>query len=240
MAGLTGNALTNRSVSSLKSITPNPAPLGRPPGPLARCGGIPGPWAARFGGGGSRLIFSLWLFDKHRSPNSPSRGLPGPSRASGARRRLQLFWALPGTFFRNLTGLPGASQGLQGLPRTFQDCQNRACKANVVSGSPFEGPAKSFSRASQDPGLHLLSPVRAFQSKIHKFREPRGLTNFGGTLPCLPATMMQHATCVLRLSAYIVHNSKTTHTTLQSREASTSAACGSTLPMRPCKPKNSV
>ena len=47
----------------------------------------------------------------------------------------------------------------------------------------------------------------ASQSKIHKFREPRGLINFGGMRPCLPATMMQHATCVSRLSAYIVHSS---------------------------------
>ena len=67
---------------------------------------------------------------------------------------------------------------------------------------PFEGPAKFFSRASQDPGLHLLSPVkgpllahRAFRSKNHKFREPRDLTNFGSQLTLSTVVILPTPPC---------------------------------------------
>ena len=138
-------------------------------------------------------------------------GIPGPlAPRRGGPRPIFSIWLFFGPFSRR-----------------FRPCQ--------TPRTP--GPPRTLPEASQGPPGVLGASL--FKARFINFGSQR-LSNFGGMRPCLPATMMQHATCVLRLSAYIVRSSNTTHTTLQSREASTSAACGSTLPMRPCKPKDSV
>ena len=170
-----------------------------PPG----CGGIPGPWAAKAWRGGAPAHFR----DFRSTPGF--RGLPGlPGASQTPPRGLQGLPGPPSSFRKELgasdppRGLPGPSRG---PPKKLRGCQK--VPAHVVSlyGSHalFEGPAKFFSRASQDPGgLHLLSPVkgpllahRAFQSKNHKFREPRDLTNFGSQLTLSTVVILPTPPC---------------------------------------------
>ena len=193
MAGLTSHALTNRSASSAKSKTPNPAPLST----LTLFSGLPGAAGfLDFGPSRSRSRLFSAHFPGLRASQGPlgCGGIPGPCSFSRFRLFQQLtktpaspgppcLWGLLGAFKgppRACQGPPRAFQGplrgLSGLQGTFwQNFNSSSCFFNVWIPRPFEGPAKSFSRASPDPGLHLLSPVkgpllahRAFQSKNHK------------------------------------------------------------------------
>ena len=167
----------------------------------AGCGGIPGPWASGAWRGGFRLIFLLFsgIHKDFRPPPGLLGASQGPARGLPPSRGLQ---RLPGNFgcFQQSTTLNLPSHASQG-PRPPKTSFH-LCYFNVWIPRPFEGPSKSFSRASQDPGLHLLSPVkgpllahRAFQSKNHKFREPRDLTNFGSQLTLSTVVMLPRPPC---------------------------------------------
>ena len=101
----------------------------------------------------------------------------------------QAFWGCP---FQDLPSLPGPAGGLpeasQGPPRSLPGLSRLPAFQDSDPLSPVKGP---------------LLAHRAFQSKIHKFREPRGLINFGGDA-ALPACD-NDAACYLRFTPLSLH-----------------------------------
>ena len=152
MAGLTSHALTNRSVSSLKSKTPNPAPFKRsrcfqgsqegPPGPLGP------PSAAGFldagppGPGGGVSFSRFGCFPASDRDLQPLRALRWASRALQGPGP----WAAAGASLGG--GVPGlAAAGfldpvpLNKLPGTFPGARSLLTQKGLSTGPPsLQGP----------------------------------------------------------------------------------------------------
>ena len=116
-----------------------------------------------------------------RNLQGPPRRLPAPSQDPPK--------SLPASQEPLL--LQGPIGAFRTLPQNFQGTAHVVGSHALLKGlpSPFQG-------------LHLLSPVkgpllahRAFQSKIHKFREPRDFTNFGSQLTLSTVVILPTPPC---------------------------------------------